>query len=113
MTRMDEVKNVPAIRVSSAIVAHNLLETYKEKPTLEEMPYQVDLVAGVYFGKYAGTLVVNDKACSNCCQLGNKQSVEGDLMCWLRGQTCGGCKYNSYNNNMGCMGCCLNYVYCC
>ena len=77
---MNEIKNVPVIRDTSYIVAHNLKQMIKDKPNLQSMPYAVDNLAGVYFSSWSGGMLINNFAIRLPCTLLAKKFIEGSFM---------------------------------
>ena len=75
VTMMKEVKNIPAIRETSYIVAHNLKALLNGKK-LMKMPYAVNMLSAVYFSKYSGAIIFNDFALPNWCTLLSKKFIE-------------------------------------
>lgn len=91
---------MPSIRESSYVVAHNLItlkdnKNRKEQKELKEMPWTTHFVSGVYYNQWAGIMVINNNVADNCCQLSNKQDVEGKIMAFYQNRTCGRCKYGT------------------
>jgi len=62
---MNEVKNITAIDQTSEIVADNIRTVERGNTKLTEMPYALDMIAGIHFSSYAGVLVLNNYAISN------------------------------------------------
>jgi hypothetical protein len=80
---MQELKNVPAIRECSYILKKNLKAVaYGGK--LSKMPYAIDEVAAIYYSKWRGGIVLNDKAISTCFTLKSKKNIEAIYMAKLK-----------------------------
>lgn len=88
VTRMREPKNIPVIRTTSYIVAHNL-KALAYGGELRSMPYMVDNLAGVYFANYSGVTIINDFAISNWLTLTAKNFIEGSFMRKYKNRWCG------------------------
>jgi len=112
LTRMNEAKNVPAIREGSYVVAHNIKQLEKESPKLKEMPYAVNMISAVYYDKWSGSLTTNKCSFFNCCIFNNKKAFEGFYFCLMKNKACGKCNWSNYNCQLNYMGCCLSLMCC-
>ena len=111
-TRMDEVKNIPAIKASAPVVAYNLKQLDKGNTGLKEMPYAVDMMSVVYYDKWKGTMTVNRCVFSACCAFKMKQDMEKPYFGFLKNKSCGKCKFSMFNCQNACMGCCFSMCCC-
>lgn len=112
VTKMQEVKNVPAIRSTSYTIAHNL-KASAYGGDLRSMPYAVDNLAGVYFSRFDGVVVFNDCAIPNPLTLTAKDFIEGTFMNYYKNRRCSRARYNFYNSSVNTMSYIFNNVLCC
>jgi hypothetical protein len=112
LTRMDEIKNIPAVKASAPVVAYNLRQLDQGNTRLKEMPYGVDMISLVYYDKWKGSMTVNRCAFSSCCALKMKQDMEKPYFGFLKNRSCGKCKFGMLDKQAACMGCCFNLCCC-
>ena len=99
ITMMKEVKNVPTIRETSYIVAHNLKALLNGKK-LMKMPYAVNMLSAVYFSKYSGAIIFNDFALPSRWTLLSKKLIECIYLRYYKNKCWGSWNYKIFTNGM-------------